>query len=266
MPSIPPYVHDAALLYLAMAHGTDDYLSDAELRTVTDRLHERLDGVPRPTVQDAVMEAMSVYLDAPDDLALATGAMLRLRGALDAETRASLLDDLLAIARADGVVLDNERGLLASLSECWGVVLPRGARPAPPHAAGDAPDVLGHLAFLYLVLAHGADSELSDDELRVIRIKLQGWQKGLDDDDVDAVLDRARTRYAHGPDEDALHASIDAVRDGLPPDRRRAALSDLIAIANADGVFLDHEEDLINTLVSAWDVGAYSGYRTTRDE
>jgi uncharacterized tellurite resistance protein B-like protein len=120
--------------------------------------------------------------------------------------------------------------------------------------------VLHDLAFIYLMLAQGTDRELSEAEIQIILRRLQEWKPTLGPDDVLAILHAAQARYSEGLDETALLASIVAVKEGLPERQRMAALGDLIQIANADGVFLDNEEDLINNLMTAWDVDPYATY------
>ena len=121
-------------------------------------------------------------------------------------------------------------------------------------------DLLHELAFIYFVLAHGTDQELSGREVDVMVRKLQEWQPQLGEDQVRRVLASALARYGSRGREDALTAAISKVRTGLPTDQRMAALNDLVKIANADGVFLDDEEDLINRLLAEWEVDPYANY------
>lgn len=258
---IEDQLQDVAFLYLAMAHGTDNYLSDPELRAVTDVLHARCPEMARSDVQETVMEALTVYLEAENELAAATEVIAELKEQLTPEARALILEDLLQIARADGVVLDNERGLLASLADLWDLALPRaGAEQREPAPREDFWSTLHHLAFIYLVFAHSTDNDLSEQEVRMILQKLQEWQPQLGDEDVQAVLEAAKERYAHGPDEEVLAASVRIVKAALPEQQRMAALHDLVQIANADGIFLDDEEDMINHLMNSWEVAAYANY------
>lgn len=256
-------MRDLALLYLIMAHGTDDYLSDTELTVITDRLHARTPGDDRADVQDVVMEALAVYMDAQEPMKPFTAAMYSLREQLEPAERHEMLNDLADIARADGVVLKNERGLLRALAECWEVERP-GQNIAQPLSKGDRPPrsigVMLDLAYIYLTLAHGTDYELSEAETQVMLRKLNEWQPSLSEGQVRDVLREAMERYAEGLDERRLQDAIEAVKEGLPKKQRMAALNDLIQIANADGVFLDGEEDLINRLLAVWEVDPYANY------
>ena len=121
-------------------------------------------------------------------------------------------------------------------------------------------DALVHLAFIYLVLAHGTDRDFSAQERQILLKRLQEWRPSLQEGAVEQLLDRAMDRYAQGATPGLLSESVEAVRVALPDAQRKAALNDLIQIANADGVFLDSEEDLINDLVDAWDLPPHAGY------
>jgi len=119
---------------------------------------------------------------------------------------------------------------------------------------------LHDLAFIYLHLAHGVDNELSQGELQVILKKLQEWQPTFTESKVSTVLNSVLECYSLGPDEERLDNAIASVRVNLPRTKRATALHDLIVIANADGVFLDDEEDMINRLIAAWDLDAFVGF------
>ena len=257
-------LHDLAILYLAIAHGADDYLSDTELSAVVHQLEEQFAGQEdRDHLREVVMESLSVYLDADEPLVLVTEAMHAIRDELSQEHRAAFLRDLSTVARADGVVLRDERGVLASLAECWEVELEDASveQPLDSAEATDAADgVFYDLAYLYLVLGHGTDAVLSESETRMMVRRLQEWQPKLDKVQIRGILKEAMNRYAEGPSEEVLSAAIRSVRDQLSRERRMAALEDLIKIANADGVFLDDEEDLINRLLAEWEVDPYANY------
>lgn len=252
-------LRDLALLYLAVAQSSDDALSSAELETVTDTLHHHFDDLDRAEVQNLVMEAMTEHLEAPARNAAARQMVSDLGEGLTGPQQRAVLDDLGRIARADGVLLDSERELLAAIAEAWNLPHPA-PPPAGPAAEEDGDGALQHLVFLYLLLAHGTDQDLSEDERQVIRTRLRAWRPALSDGRIRAVFERALERYAHGATPERISESVAVVREALPEARRRAAFDDLVQIANADGLFLDSEEDLLNELRTAWDLGTYTGY------
>lgn len=247
---------DLAVLYVAMARSVDDDLTSAKLDAVTDNLHGQYPEQDRAELQNVVLDIVAAYASWAAMQPTALQRIRRLREQLSSSQKTAILTDLQRIARADGVVLDPERDLLSVLADMWDVDAASALRTQPLRAetAAEAWDVLHDLAFIYLVLAHGTDGDLSNVERQVMLHKLQEWDSALDQRRVRRILDRSMKRYAEGADEAMLAASIEAVKAALPAAQRRAALKDLIQIANADGVFLDSEEDLINELMLAWDV------------
>jgi len=265
MANVSP-LHELALLYLAMAQGADDDLSYAEREAVTDTLHDRYAYLDRAEVQNVVLETLTAH----DEQALkdvARQVVDTLDRMLSDEEKKTVLEDLVRIAEADGVVLDGERRLLGSVAASWAVALPPTVAERPEAEHDEASwRALHHLAFIYFVLAHAPDSEFSAAERLLILNKLQQWEPSLDEDAVRAVMEQAMDRYARGPDPAMLVVSIEAVKNALPAVQRKAALNDLIQIANVDGVFLDSEEDLLNDLVAAWDLDAFADFGGAEEE
>ena len=241
----PAAVHALAVLAFALAHGADRNLTPAELSEITDRLHVRCEGWTYADVHMAVMEALGAYSAGRG----AEEAASRIVAALPEDARHRALADLADVARADGVVLPEERAFVLRLAERWRVAPPELDRPRP--TAGPLAD----LAYLCVALAYGTDADLSDSEADVIHLKLADWADALGVSDApDEALDAARARFAAGPDRGALHASIRRAARALPAAFRAVVLRDMVQIANADGRFLDTEEDLLNTVSAAWGV------------
>jgi uncharacterized tellurite resistance protein B-like protein len=131
---------------------------------------------------------------------------------------------------------------------------------------GGRPSVLYDLAYMYLLLAHSTDDDFSGTERQVVLNKLGEWDPEAAEEDVLCMLRRAMAAYAKGGDETRLAEAVASVRAALPREQRMAALNDLVKIANADGVFLDNEEDLINHLQSALDVDPSANYEAHADK
>jgi uncharacterized tellurite resistance protein B-like protein len=264
MTSLDPQqqLQSLALIYLAMAHSTDDYLTDAALESVTEKLFARSGRLDRAATRDVVMESIEVYTGVADVRALIADEARRLNHILTPAQKAAVLDDLMYVAGADGVVLNNERGLLQELASCWGMTLQPDhvAQTVTEESEAESWGVLHDLAYIYLVLAHGTDNELSQQEMQVMLRRLREWQPQYSEARVRSVLHSAMESYADGPVDAAFQHAIERVKVVLPHEQRMAALHDLIQIANADGLFLDNEEDLINSLLSAWEVDPYANY------
>lgn len=263
-PSIRSQVRNLTFLYLTMAHGTDCYLTDREMETIIDSLHARYRTIDRSEIRDAILDALAVYQQTQNNMELATQAMMALRNLLSPEECEGVLQDLIRIAEADGVILDDEWGFLGGLAECWGIVLPNlqseDAVTVKQKLDRGKWTVLHHLAFIFLVLAHGADNELDEQERRIMLKKLREWQPRLSEEDIEDIYEEAKERYSHGSDRSTLDESISFIKEHLPEEQRMAALNDLVQIANADGFFLDNEEDLINAMMNALEVPALANY------
>lgn len=256
-------LRDLALIHLAVAHGADDYLSDVELQAVVSRLEAAFGtagpgGTVASSVRDAVVDALTVYAEAAAPDRLVADAMIRIRDACTREELMRYLDGIAEVAQADGILLPDEQGILSRLERCWRV--DRSAKAEYEAAEALPPDALHSLAFIYLVLGHGTDYELSESETRMMLRRLEEWQPTMSREKVRSILQEAMAQYARGGGEEALSDAIRTVKLQLPPAQRMAALSDLIKIANADGVFLDDEEDLINRLLLAWEIDPYASY------
>lgn len=252
----PKRLRQLAFLYLTMARRTSDYLSDDELETLTTMLQNQSGGAGRSEVQGVLMRALNDYTSTGEESTEARVIAEVLADHLTIEQRQVILEDLRELAEADGVVHKNEQGMLQALAKTWGIE----KDPRRPQSENASWGVLHHLAYIFLVLAHSTDNDLSDTELQVMYNKLREWEPTVSPDDVERVLEEAMSAYSKGRDADRLETAIRSVRDKLPRKQRMAALNDLVKIANADGVFLDDEEDLINHLLSEWDVDPYANY------
>lgn len=253
----PQPLRHLLFLYLAMAHRSGTYPSTAKLNRIAELLCIRH---VVPTLEDArelATSALAAYADESDPQTALHEAIAAVPEAHDTDAQIEILDDLRAIAAFDGMMHRDERTLLQGLATTWGLAHP--LPPRPPQAAlppdlGALPD----LAYIYLVLAHAPDYTLTEEETALILRTLQRWEPRLDEEQAQAVLDHAIATYADVPTETQLSGAIDRVRRLLSAEQRDLAFRDLVGIANADGVFLDSEEDLINRLGEAWGVTPYS--------
>lgn len=113
-------LHDMALIYVALAHGTDRQLVDEELDEISARLNEWRKDLNHEDVQEVVMEALVIYLEGNRQEEI-TRSMLRIKKDVPVLERVAMLDDLKRIAEADGEVVANEEGLIRSLVKIWDV-------------------------------------------------------------------------------------------------------------------------------------------------
>lgn len=118
-----PQLDTIALLYLAFAHATDGSLSGEEMRTVAQRLREwkpeasldEMGGVMKSTV-----ERYKSLGDQAARLAEARRCVASLAGTLSPEAKVRIVEDLRALADADGTVTDTEHTFLAEVEQAFG--------------------------------------------------------------------------------------------------------------------------------------------------
>lgn len=249
--------HDLALIFLALAYGTDEDLTDDELATITDVLQDWRDDFPADEAQDVVMEAIAVLLeDDADDEVLR--AIDQLRQQLSAQERRRALEDVMRIAEADGVLLSDEQNLIQRLADAW-ELRSLGENLIDQSSARlevePAWTLLHDMSLLCLVLAHSSDTKISDNEITAMIERLSDWEPGLEEPEVRRVLREALAVYAKGPDPDALQRSVQTIRRKLPIVHLLVLLDDMVYIAQADGPLGEHEEEMLASIAQAWGVG-----------
>ena len=113
-------LHDIALMYLVLAHSTDNELSDSEIEAMIGRLNDWQADLSEEAVRKILREALAFYSEEPTSDALQHSVEV-IRQQLSTVHRLVLLDDLAFIARADGGVSEQEQELLDMLSNAWNV-------------------------------------------------------------------------------------------------------------------------------------------------
>ncbi len=113
-------VHDLALVYLMLAHRADDELSQSELDAITKKLSEWLPAALPSDVVVIVSEALHIYASGVANDALAK-SVERIKHAVPGHQRAALVADLEYVARADNVMLVEEKAIISELAAAWGI-------------------------------------------------------------------------------------------------------------------------------------------------
>ncbi len=113
-------LHDVALIFLSLLHGTDATLDPSEVRAQRSRLKRWFPTAEPDAIQSAMDEVMLVYVSGSRDQMVQTAAEA-LRQTLSDEQRVGLLNDLADLAQADGVIAPGEVAFIQQLAAYWRV-------------------------------------------------------------------------------------------------------------------------------------------------
>lgn len=106
--------------------------------------------------------------------------------------------------------------------------------------------VLESLAFLYLTFGHSTDGQLAADEMRLLATKLREWAPEAELADIGEVLRTTVDRYKASKDKlGGAREATASLEDKLDKEQLRKILTDLEALAAADGRVLEQEKAFI---------------------
>ncbi|WP_457651190.1 tellurite resistance TerB family protein [Rhodocaloribacter sp.] len=246
---------DLALLYVALAHGSDQRLENAELKVIADRLHAWQDRAAGETALGAIKAALEAYVGEASQARIEQ-AVAHLREACPEEQRRAMLEDFVAIALADDVFLYEEARFIERLATAWDVHPSAGddgrlwSILEAGRTAGDWTP-LHDLALVYLAVAHQPDRDIAEPEREAIAKKIKEWLPEAREADVSAVVREAFRVYAEAFDEATMARALASLKSAVPSHQCAALLADLRYIACADGVMLVEERALIERIARA---------------
>ncbi|MFB6278640.1 MAG: TerB family tellurite resistance protein [Salinibacter sp.] len=107
------------------------------------------------------------------------------------------------------------------------------------------------LALIYCGLAC-IDRDLTDDEIQAIKGPLSEWVPLTSDTTAEEVVQDAATALKHSQKE--VGTAVSRVGQELGTDECREILRHLLSIAEADGVLLGAERELLHRLATAWNL------------
>jgi uncharacterized tellurite resistance protein B-like protein len=113
-------LHDLAILYLGLAQGTDDDLDPSETKEVAACLR-RWQPNKDPALIDHVIRDVSLSYKEEATTEEVREAVQSLGEVLSEERRREIMGDLAEIARADGMVLQEEKDFVEQIAEMWDV-------------------------------------------------------------------------------------------------------------------------------------------------
>lgn len=260
-PSAPDTVwtsaHDLALIFIALAFGTDSELTDVEIEQVSVSVVGWMSDADQEKAREIVLEALAVYeLDLRGDEVIR--AIETLSTTLDPSARRRALEDAMRIAESDGLLLTSERTLLDVLAASWD--LRAHGKELVERSAAKVDDrplwtLLHDIGVLAVAIAHGSDGSLESREIDQIVRRLSGWRVDLETDDLKAILYSALEAFGKGDLNDEIRRSAISIKERLPQSLRLIVLDDLIAVAEADGPMNEAERGMISSLALAWQLG-----------
>ncbi len=248
--------HDLALIFIALAYGTDQELSEDEMDRLVEAVAHWRPGLDTEAVREVVLEALAIFMerDAEDEV---KRAVLDLAEALEEEDLRRALEQVVRIAEADGIMLTAEQTLITELGRAWSLKELSRQLLSEATASVDAVQtwsLLHDLVLVYVVVAHSTDGRLTDPEIDVILQRIHHWMPRGGEEKAREVVRDVLQAYAEEPDREALQQSVKALKDWLPPIQLILVLDDLNHIARADGTITDPEREMITDLARAWQV------------
>ncbi len=248
-------LHHLALIYIALAHSTDEQLSEEEVNAIAERLRG-WQHIKTETVLAALKKALDEYTqDGAEKQVLRS--IDAVREALPIEQRRLILDDLMEIAMADDRFLFRESSFIGNLAQVWELRLANPEEEKPwsllrEEGRADNWSLLHDLALIYITLAQCTGASLTEAETDTIAKKINEWVPSGDEEDIREIIQTALTVVVQGPDERLFAESVDAVKMSIPAHQRSALLDDLLCIATADGEMDATEHEMIERLNRAW--------------
>lgn len=257
-----PILRDLALLYIAMAHSTDQELSEPEVQSISERLRAWQTQATEETVLSSIKDALEDYTHERAHTEVER-AIKRVREELDDDLRRRIVVDLTEIALADDKFLYAEGSFIGELARAWGVhindddtgpwsILNGNGNGNGEEHAGWSP--VHDLALVYLEIVHGTDADIRESEVDAIARKLHEWLPDAEDEDVLKVVHAAMQAYVQGPDKRLFEDSVENLKKVVPPHQRTALLADLNYVARSDGGMSENEQALIERLARAWGI------------
>jgi uncharacterized tellurite resistance protein B-like protein len=112
------------------------------------------------------------------------------------------------------------------------------------------------IALVFLALVYSADATLSDEEVDAISAALQSWKPESTQQEINEIVLEAASVFFESDAENEVVQSVKSLGDTFETDKRQQLLEDAMRIAEADGVLLNSEQNVLSVLAMAWDIKA----------
>ena len=256
------HIHDIALVFLTLAYSTDSNLTDGEVDAISAAIRKWKPDLSDQEIHEIVLESASVFFESDAEKEFVQ-SVRSLGEALKIEQRRDVLEDVMRVAEADGVLLNSEQNLLSVLASAWDIKATKDRLIDETSARlENDPEwsVMHDIALMYLIMGHSADGELNDVEIRTMIDRLGEWEPGLSEEELRSILRTALQYYSQSPDAEDIQDSINALKDALRRSQRLIILDDLITIAKSDGEVTSEEREIAESLSAAWRIGVRIAY------
>jgi tRNA A-37 threonylcarbamoyl transferase component Bud32/uncharacterized tellurite resistance protein B-like protein len=232
--TLPPI----AYLFVAFAHGTDGVLTNAEMRTLADRLRRWGPQVGLDGIGQVLREAVSSYRASRDKSGELARCRAQLTATLPPASLTQLVADLREIGTADGRISEAELRFVRETAQSFGL---------------EGNNLLESLAFMYLALGSATAGTVAATEMKVLGEQLRQWAPGASINDTAAALRQAVDEYKRlaGVEArlDRARAAAETLRGSTDAETLRRVLADLWRIAGADGHISPEEQHFIMEMV-----------------
>lgn len=246
--------HDLALIYCGLA-CIDRDLTDDEIHAIKAPLSEWVPLTADTTAEEVVQDAATALKQSQKEVGT---AVRRVGEELGTDECREVLQNLLRIAEADGVLLEAERQLLHRLATAWNLKeLPDteadGAAVVPEDR--EAPWTLFHeLAFLFVQMGCIPEDGPSTDTLGAMGTRLREWEPDRSGDEIREALRRAVKALDDHTDDPFIEASVETIQEALSPIQHLIVLDDLQAIGQADGPSTREQTRRLQSVAEAWEM------------
>jgi uncharacterized tellurite resistance protein B-like protein len=111
-------LHDLALIYLALAHGTDLEIDGSEQEKMVEQLKAWNADAASAQPERILDEVMLTYMS-DHSREMVEASMVALKESMDRNERMAVLNDLADLASADGMLVPGEIAFIQQLAAFW---------------------------------------------------------------------------------------------------------------------------------------------------
>lgn len=112
-------LHDLALIYLALAHGTDLEIDTSEQKKMIEQLKAWDTDAASLTKPEKILDEVMLTYMSDHSREMVEASMVALKESMDRNERIAVLNDLADLASADGMLVPGEIAFIQQLAAFW---------------------------------------------------------------------------------------------------------------------------------------------------